>query len=181
MLTIHQEGSVVAGLVAIMAVPMGHVAAQSDTLQPISVPWEVATPAFFAMSVADLDASTEWYRRVLGLVPVRDVASRDGRSQARVLRRSNLVVELIAFGGSVDVADVLGPRAHRFMVQGPVKVGLWVLDAGAVRDWLARYAVDTDARVGLDETLDARTFVFRDLDGNRIQVFEDCDGRCGDR
>lgn len=180
MLNLRQNSSLAAAFAAIIAVPTDHVAAQSDTLPRTPVPWEVAAPTFFAVSVADLDASSDWYGQVLGVTPVRDVASRDGRSRARLLRRDGLVVELIDYTGSVGVSDVLGTGAHRFRMQGPVKLGLYVLDIDGVRNWLQRNAVDMDIRVSVDQILRARTFVFRDLDGNRIQVFEDCGGECSD-
>jgi methylmalonyl-CoA/ethylmalonyl-CoA epimerase len=131
----------------------------------------VVGSAFFAVSVSDLDASTEWYGRILGVEPVRDVVSRDGRARARILRRGNLVVEVIAYEGSAPRGSFLGPGTHALQMQGLFKTGLFVADAEAFHAQLQDRGVDVDRVVMLDEALQWQTFVFRDPDGNRIQVF----------
>ncbi|MGD8329536.1 MAG: VOC family protein [Acidobacteriota bacterium] len=143
---------------------------------PAEVP-SVASPSFFGVSVGDLDAAVSWYRRVLGLETVRSVESRDGRGRAVVMRRGELMVELVHFEGS------LSPRAdpevqHPFQIEGLAKAGMFVADAGEWHTYLLGAHVDTDAQVVTDENLAVRTFVFRDLDDNRIQVFERCEQGC---
>lgn len=138
----------------------------------------VASPSFFAVSVADLAASVAWYRRTLGLETVRSVEGRAGRSRAVVMRRGELVVELVHFEGS------RAPRAdpeveHPFQIEGLVKAGVFVADAGQWHAYLLEAGVEADANVVTDEALGVRTFVFRDPDGNRVQVFERCEDGCG--
>ena len=62
---------------------------------------------------------------------------------------------------------------HAFDTQGFVKVGLFVADARAQHERFIRLGVDADERVIVDERLPALTFVIRDPDGNRIQIFQD--------
>ena len=50
--------------------------------------------AFFALSVADLEASTRWYRDTLGLTVVMTMPRRDGMAVA-ALEGGGLLVELI--------------------------------------------------------------------------------------
>ena len=76
-------------------------------------PITVSEPAFFAMSVSDLEASTAWYARVFGTETVGDVTSRDGRGRARVMVAGDLVIELIAYEGSIGADDVLPVGQHR--------------------------------------------------------------------
>ena len=126
------------------------------------------------MSVAELDSSVAWYTRVLGVEPVRFVEGRSGQSRAVIMQRGGLAVELISYDGSVGVADMETPTAHRYAIQGLVKTGIYVSDATAWHDHLQALGVEVDAQVSVDETLGAKTFVFRDPDDNRIQVFSAC-------
>lgn len=155
-------------LTLVLTAAMAQAAGQAQ--QAPSAP-EVAAPSFFAVSVADLAASETWYTRVLGVERVNAVASRDGRSRAVVMRRGELVVELIARAGSRAPEDTLPAPEHRFDVQGIVKTGIFVADADAWHEYLAGLDVEMDVSVFLDEALQLRSFIFRDPDGNRIQVF----------
>lgn len=139
---------------------------------------EIAAPSFFAVSVADLDAAQEWYRRTLGVEPARSVTSRDGRSRAVVMRRDELVIELVAYRDSRAPERLMPGIDHSFAIQGLVKAGIWVNDATAWHTYLVGLGVGLDGAVLTDDVIDARTFVFRDPGGNRIQVFERCDGPC---
>lgn len=131
-----------------------------------------ARPGFLAVSVSDLEAATAWYRDMLGLVAVREVTSADGAMTARVLRAGPVVVELIHHRSNRAVTDVLDTGAHRFQLQGIVKAGLFVADIEALYEHLESRDVAMDARIGSDPELRLRSFVFRDPDGNRIQVFQ---------
>jgi catechol 2,3-dioxygenase-like lactoylglutathione lyase family enzyme len=149
-----------------------------STAQTTPAGGDLAGPAFFAVSVAELDSSVAWYTRVLGVEPVRFVEGRGGRSRAVVMRRGELVVELISYDGSVGPADIETPTAHRYALQGLVKTGIYVSDAAVWYDHLQTAGVEVDPQVGVDEALEVKTFVFRDRDGNRIQVFAACRGDC---
>ena len=157
----------------ISALAPAHVAAQSQGL-----PILVAHPAFFAVSVADLDASAGWYERVFGVETVRDVTSRDGRGRARVMVAGDLVVELVTYQGSIDAAEALEEGQHRFALRGLVKTGLFVGDADAAHAALSANELDIDDSVSTDDRIDAKTFVLRDPDGNRLQLFQVCHGGC---
>lgn len=138
-----------------------------------------AEPAFIAVSVSDLDEAAEWYQRILDLEVVRDLRSADGSLRARVLSAGPVVVELVHHTSTVPVADALEPRAHRFQLQGIVKSGLFVPDIERLYHALGGRGVERDASIGTDRELEWRFFVFRDLDGNRIQAFERCGAECG--
>ena len=141
-------------------------------------PITVSEPAFFAVSVSDLEASTLWYARVFGTETVREVTSRDGRGRARVTVAGDLIVELIAYEGSIGAEDALPEGQHRFALRGIVKTGLFVSDADSAHSLLTANGLDVDDSVGMDERIDARTFVLRDPDDNRLQVFQRCRGAC---
>lgn len=146
--------------------------------EPPAGPLDGAESAFLAVSVPDLDAASDWYSSVLGLGAVREVASPDGSLRARVMSAGSVVVELVHHRASISPEDVLERGAHRFQLEGIVKAGLFVPDLDLLHEELRARGVDVDARIGTDEDLGLRFFVFRDRDGNRIQAFERRDGGC---
>ena len=141
---------------------LGTVAATDPVGLAGQDPPAVTAPAFWAMSVADLGVSTEWYRVVFGLERVREVTAPDGSARALVLRRGPLVVELIERASSRPRTELLGSETHDFDAQGLVKVGVFVGDADAWHARLAGAGVEVDAGVMTDERLAAFTFVARD-------------------
>ncbi|HSR68239.1 MAG TPA: VOC family protein [Acidobacteriota bacterium] len=124
--------------------------------------FEVVGETFVAVQVPDAQASAEWYQRVLGLEEVKRLDAEDGRFSIRILARTGLTVELIRTNTAVDVSGT--PR-------GLFKAGFYVDDIGAAFRWLNSQQVETDEGIFSDEALSVRTFVFRDPDGNRLQVF----------
>jgi len=93
----------------------------------------------------------------------------DGAYSIRLLSGGGLSVELIAEQGVEAVSD-----QHL----GLFKVGIYVADIETFHRRLDGLGVDQDPRICVDETLHVRSFVFRDLEGNRIQVFQRCGNRC---
>ena len=140
--------------------------------------WRVATPAFVAISVADLETSASWYADLFGLEVERELEAPDGSVRVQVLRGQNIIVELIAHREPLGI-----PEEHAeepaFRFTGLFKSGLFVEAIDAMhRDVLSRGG-DVDARIGVDEALGMRMFVFRDPEGNRLQAFEPCGEQCG--
>ena len=139
--------------------------------------WRFAGPAFVALSVADLEAAAAWYTRVLGVEEFRAVEAPDGSVRVRLLRRSDVIVELIAHAEPIDARAAHGD-APDFRFLGIFKSGLFVEGIDALHGELLAHGVRTDAEIGVDEAVGARTFIFRDPDGNRLQVFELCRAAC---
>lgn len=130
--------------------------------QETTAGFEVVGQTFVALQVPDAQASADWYQRVLGLDEVKRLDAEDGRYSIRILTRQGLTVELIRSNTAVDVSGT--PR-------GLFKAGFYVDDIEAAFAWLKSQEVDTDQRIFSDEALSLRSFVFRDPDGNRLQVF----------
>lgn len=152
--------------------------AYPDSAAGTPAPLAGAAPAFLAISVSDLEAATAWYRQVLGVEPVREVASADSVLRARLLFFDPVAIELIHHRATLSKGEILDPGAHRFQIQGIVKAGIFVDDIDRLHQHLREQGVNTDARIGVDSLIGARFFVFRDPDGNSIQVFERCAGPC---
>ena len=139
--------------------------------------WGFESPAFVALSVSDLDASVEWYGRALGLEVVRALDLPDASVRVRLLRRDDVIVELI------EHADPIGPDPSHageppFRFLGLTKGGVFVGDIEASHEWLLSQGVAADPQIGYDEGIGFRTFIFRDPDGNILQAFAPCRDDC---
>ena len=139
-----------------------------DAQLPAPPAFRAVEGAFFAISVQDLDASTNWYSEKFGL-KVQSSFS-DGGVAGAVLSGNGLDVELMAFAKSspqrdpFDTKDLPHPR-------GIIKVGFRVDDFDAavsvlrsrgVQIVLGPYPPRKDQRANV---------LLRDNSGNLIQVF----------
>ena len=134
--------------------------------------FNVVGRTFVAIQVRDEVAAADWYTGVLGLEEVSRLEAADGRYSIRILSGAGISLELIrrnaASGGTTE------PPLGLF------KVGFYVDDIEATLAWLRSRGVDTDRTVFTDPALQARTFTFRDPEGNRWQAFEPCGADCGE-
>jgi catechol 2,3-dioxygenase-like lactoylglutathione lyase family enzyme len=125
-----------------------------------------ARGAFVAIVVTDLDASVHWYESSLGLHMVKRGKSPRVPAETAVLGGHNLFVELIHHDGKQlprveDEASV--PR----LLKAGLIVGKEDFD-GMAAD-LQKYRVETG--IFEDKEMGVRSFLFRDNDGNLIQLF----------
>ena len=132
-------------------------------------PYALAGPAFLALRVDDVERAARWYAVTLDLQEVSRLDADDDRYHIRILSGHGLGVELIQERG---VARAPGRHLGHF------KAGIFVTDLTAFHERLTGAGVDVDPEIFVDTTLQARSFVFRDVEGNRIQAFERCDGTC---
>lgn len=125
----------------------------------------VGTGAFFAASVADIDASSRWYSEKLGLTVTMRTPKTDGNTVA-ILEGEGLIVELIQRDGSKVAAE-----KDRLLVHGLFKAGVIVKDFDATLAMLRARGAEIafgpfPAREG-----QRANFAVRDNDGNLIQFF----------
>ena len=138
--------------------------------QPPQEPeYEIVGFSFAAIQTTNVDDAADWYRSTLGLAEVKRSEADDGAYSIRILARGGLTIELLRVRGTEAP-----PERHL----GLFKAGFYVDDVEAAYESMRARAVEMDARVFVDEPLQVRSFVFRDPDGNRLQVFERCDGPC---
>ena len=104
-------------LTLMLAFPIAlHAQSPSDVATPAAFS---ATGAFFALSVADLDASVRWYTEKLGLKVVQRFPKVDKASLA-ILSGGGLIIELL------HNDDATVPAADPVLVRGIFKVGIIV-------------------------------------------------------
>jgi catechol 2,3-dioxygenase-like lactoylglutathione lyase family enzyme len=124
--------------------------------------------AFFALSVADLGASTQWYRDRLGLDLTFSVPSSGGVA-VNVLEGGGLMVELLHFDSAgPDPCGTGDPsRCH-----GQFKAGLFVTDLAKTLERLAARGVPVAFGPYPAQPNQPANAIIRDNAGNLIQLFE---------
>ncbi len=132
---------------------------------------EASHPAFAAFVVDDADSLGAWYARVFG-VAARNAVDMGARGRILIMdNAAGVTVELIQRTGAVDPVVAINAVDARSSVRGPFKVGVFVDDATAAHAAAVAADLDVDAATFFDEALNRETFIIRDPEGNRVQVF----------
>lgn len=131
-----------------------------------------ASGSFFALSVADLEASRRWYVEKLGLSEVmRAPRTDESRSAMVLLQGGGLTVELVQHDDARPLAAALPPGRGALFLHGIFKVGVTIEDFDAtlatLRSRGVEVAIGPFPRRG-DQPANA---IIRDNAGNYIQLF----------
>lgn len=116
-----------------------------------------------ALLVADAPAMAAWYAEAFGLRPVKRLQGEGGAYDIHILSGGGLIVELIQLAAA-------NPRPPDLSL-GLFKAGLFVDDIEAAYAWISTRASGVDAAPFADEKLRVESFVLRDPEGNRLQLF----------
>jgi catechol 2,3-dioxygenase-like lactoylglutathione lyase family enzyme len=152
-------------LIALFLFALPGAAAQGQT-PPVDVPAFVAQGAFVAIVVTDLDASSHWYERNLGLHVVKRGKSAQVPAETVVLGGHGIFLELIHHDGKQL------PRVdNEASVPRLLKAGVILArnDFDSIAAYLQKQGIE--AGVFEDKDMGVRTFLFKDNDGNLIQFF----------
>ena len=126
--------------------------------------------AFFALSVADLDASTRWYTEKLGLAVVMRPPKQD-KSAVAVLEGGGLIVELLQRDDATPLRQAAPSATANYLVHGFFKAGVIVDDLNATLTALRARGVEI-AMGPFPASKDQRAnAIIRDNAGNLIQFF----------
>jgi catechol 2,3-dioxygenase-like lactoylglutathione lyase family enzyme len=141
--------------------------ATASTARPQAV---AGTGAFFALSVADLDAGTRWYSEKLGLQVVMRTPKQD-RAAAVVLEGDGLIVELIQHDDAVPLRQAAPAVKSGIQVHGLVKAGVIVADLDATLAMLKERRVEIAFGPYPARENQRANVIIRDVEGNLIQLF----------
>jgi len=148
------------------------IAALADTATSQQAPQPVlaATGAFFALSVADIKASSQWYVDKLGLA-VTFQPPRSSPVEVVVLEGGGLIVELIQHDEALPFTKVTPKRSDAIEVHGYFKAGVIVKDLDKTLALLK--ARDVPIVHGPYAAKDGRraNFIISDNAGNLIHFF----------
>lgn len=124
--------------------------------------------ALFALSVADLDASSRWYAEKLGLDVIFSIPETNGVA-VTVLEGGGLTVELIHNAGATpDPCGATDPT----LCHGLFKVGVLVTDLVKTLEKLAARGVPVAFGPFPEQPNQPANAIIRDNAGNLIQLFE---------
>ncbi|MGH7723843.1 MAG: VOC family protein [Candidatus Eiseniibacteriota bacterium] len=131
-------------------------------------PFKTLTGAFFALSVADMPASVQWYTDMLGLSVVLEV--REG-IEVTVLEGGGLTVELIRDPAARPLSVAAPGVTRPELVHGFFKAGFLVKDfEKTVEELRARGVTIAFGPFPANERQKANVLI-RDNSGNLIQIF----------
>lgn len=154
-------------LIALLLVSLAP-AAQAQS--PPSTPAFATRGAFFAVSVADLEASIAWYRDKLGLQVEMRPPPADGTAMA-LLRGGGLTVELIEDEAAVPLAEAAPTITRNYHVHGIFKAGVEVNDWDRLVATLAERGVPIAIGPFAATAEQPANLIIRDNSGNYIQFF----------
>jgi catechol 2,3-dioxygenase-like lactoylglutathione lyase family enzyme len=129
-----------------------------------------ATGAFFALSVADIQASARWYSEKLGLKVVMEVPKRE-RSAVIVLEGGGLVVELLQDDDALPLSRAVPVLTGRQSVHGLFKAGVLVEDFEGTVAMLRARGVEIAYGPYPAREHQRANVIIRDNSGNLIQFF----------
>ena len=128
-----------------------------------------ASGSFFALSVADLDASAKWYASTFDMKVALHPPKQNG-NEVLVLQGRGLTVELIRSDAAVPIAS-LGPKtADAFAVHGFVKAGILVDDFSATMEALRAKNVAIAYGPFPERPDQKANVIIKDNAGNLIQI-----------
>ena len=137
---------------------------------PPATPAFTTAGAFIGQSVADLEASTRWYRTRLGLRVVMEAPPIEG-VRAVVLEGGGLIVELIHNPAARPLRAVAPAITHTTLVHGIFKAGLIVDDLEATLAMLRERGVEIAIGPFPARNGQRANFIIRDGEGNYLQFF----------
>ena len=126
--------------------------------------------AFFALSVADLDASTRWYSEKLGLSVVMRPPKQD-KSAVAVLEGGGLIVELLQRDDALALRQAAPSATASYLVHGIFKAGVIVDDLNATITALRARGVEIAMGPFPASKEQRANAIIRDNAGNMIQFF----------
>lgn len=133
---------------------------------------EVPSINFFALIVADLDSSIEWYANIASFeVLNRNVVDEMGLRQAN-LSNGIARLELIELTSSKSISDLVSDYDPRIRVEGLFKIGFTISDFDLWLSSISNLVEINQSEIVIDPVSKNRMIILRDPDGNRIQFFE---------
>lgn len=125
-------------------------------------------PRLIAISVADLDASVDWYRRIFGFEVGETYEFPDEGMRLAFVERDGFELELIELAGAVpdDPPEPYNPSTRR----GFNKLAFWSDGIAALYERALAHGADVQSPLSPSRRL-GRFFILSDPDGNWIQVF----------
>ena len=162
--------------IAVIALTGGQgsgVFAQRSSAPPAAAPLLQTAGAFFALSVADAQASARWYTEKLGLQTVMNVPHQpETKSAVIVLRGGGLTVELVQHDDARPIRTAApGAKGDPVYVHGFFKAGVVVRNFDATVTQLRARGVEIAMGPWPARADQPANLIIKDNAGNLIQIF----------
>jgi catechol 2,3-dioxygenase-like lactoylglutathione lyase family enzyme len=151
----------------------GPLSAQRGSAPPAGGALLQTTGAFFALSVADVQASARWYTEKLGLQAVMNVPHQaETKSAVIVLRGGGLTVELVQHDDARPLRTAApAAKGDPVFVHGIFKAGVVVRDFDATVAQLRSRGVEIAMGPWPARADQPANLIIKDNAGNLIQIF----------
>ena len=146
--------------------------ASAQPAPPPTSPAFTTKGSFFAISVADLDASARWYSEKLGMKVVMDVPESDGTAM-KLLEGGGLMVEMIQDDRAVPLGTAAPQIERDYRVHGIFKAGVVVEDWDRLLATLRERGVEIAIGPFPPRADQRANLIIRDNGGNYLQFFGD--------
>lgn len=141
--------------------------AENHTAPPLEV-----QPFFFALSVKNVEKSSEWYERVLGFREVRSIDLEDRGTRLRLMRLDRGSLELVELSEAQSFPEVAPDLKKRYLAHGVFKIGFEVRDLDEAIAGLDALKVKLRGDAFTEADGSMRSAQVEDPDGNIIQLFQ---------
>lgn len=155
------------GLLCVLTLP---ASTHAQSPRSPGAPVIAATGAFFALSVADVEASARWYAEKLGLAVVMRTPMTAGAA-VTVLEGEGLIVELIQHDDAIPLRQAAPAVKDRFRVHGLGKAGVIVADFDETMRRLKQRGVPFLYGPFPARGNQRANVIIQDDSGNLIQIF----------
>ena len=142
--------------------------ASAQSAGPVAEPPFTATGGFFALSVADLGASTRWYSEKLGLKVVMEVPRQNG-SAVTVLEGGGLMVELVQLDAAQPLSRGAPSVREEVHLHGVYKAGVLVENFDRLVEQLRARGITIAYGPFPARENQRANLIIRDGEGNLIQ------------
>lgn len=134
-------------------------------------PFENPVKQFFAISVADVTESAEWYKRIFSLKETADLKAEDGNVHTKILESDFYLIELSQHKTGKSLREAAPQIERNYLLHGFFKVGFYVKDFDAAINFLKENNVQFFGRIIEDEKHGIKFTLIKDNSGNILQVF----------
>jgi catechol 2,3-dioxygenase-like lactoylglutathione lyase family enzyme len=129
------------------------------------------TGAFFALSVANVETVSQWYRDFLKLKVAKSGEAPNGIAKFALLEGEGVLVELIQHREAKDRSAVAPSATEAYQIHGIFKVGMIVEGLEGIYSRAKEQHIPIAYDMMPAKDIPLRSFSVRDPEGNLVQLF----------
>lgn len=155
-----------------LLLPISLLQAEEKTPPPVQtslVSKSIGT--FFALSVANVDSASAWYRDKLGFQVIANGEAPDKTAKFAFLKSNNSIIEIVQHREARSLADAAPSVKQSFQIHGIFKIGYTVEDLDSVYQYVKERGIPIAYDMMPAKDVPMRSFIIRDIEGNFIQFF----------